>query len=134
MTTTKMIVTILGLLAVFPAGAALADDDCSSPMTQWQSREAVVQYAAELNIDLDRLRIDDGCYELRGHDSDGNRIEAKLDPATLGVVALEIKFRRGADPSRYLPGAHDVQAAPLQAPTGNPLLTPGSTPQVNLDQ
>lgn len=125
--------TILGFLAVIPAGAALADDDCSSPMAQWQSRDAVVQYAADLKIDLDRLRIDDGCYDLRGRDSDGNRIEAKLDPATLGLVELEIKFRPGADPSRYLPGAHSVQAAPRQAPTGNPLFTPGSTPQVNRD-
>ena len=102
-------------------------------MAQWQSREAVVQHVAELNIDLDRLRIDDGCYEIRGRDSDGNRIEAKLDPATLGLVELEIEFRRGADPSRYLPGARSVHAAPLQAPAGNPLFTPGSTPQVNSD-
>lgn len=130
----KNTVTILGFLAVFPAGAAFADDDCSSPMAQWQSRDAVVAYAAELNIDLDRVRIDDGCYEIRGRDSDGNRIEAKLDPATLGLVELEIKFRRNADPSRYLPGARSVRtAAPLQAPAGNPLFTPGSTPQVKND-
>ena len=125
--------TILGLLAALPAGAALADDDCSSPMAQWQSREAVVRHAAELDIDLDRVRIDDGCYEIRGRDGDGNRIEAKLDPATLGLVELEIKFRPGADPSRYLPGARSVRAAPLRAPAGNPLITPGSTPQVKND-
>ena len=129
----KKLVTILGCLAVFPAGAAFADDDCSSPMAQWQSREAVVQHVAELNIDLDRLRIDDGCYEIRGRDSDGNRIEAKLDPATLGLVEFEIEFRRGADPARYLPGARSVHAAPLEAPADNPLFTPGSTPQVNSD-
>lgn len=130
----KKTMTILGFLAVFPAGAALADDDCSSPMAEWQSREAVVQHVAELNISVDRLRIDDGCYEIRGRDSDGNRIEAKLDPATLGLVELEIKFRRNADPSRYLPGARSVRAtAPMQAPAGNPLFTPGSTPQVKND-
>lgn len=128
----KTTLAILGFLAVLPAGAALADDDdCYSPMDQWQSRDAAVAQAAALGIDLQRLRIDDGCYEMRGRDSDGNRIELKLDPATLGLVELEIEFQRGADPSRYLPGAHGAEDAPLQAPADNPLFEPGSTPQVN---
>ncbi|PIV76306.1 MAG: PepSY domain-containing protein [Rhodobacteraceae bacterium CG17_big_fil_post_rev_8_21_14_2_50_65_11] len=114
------------------AGAALADDDdCSSPMSQWQPQEAVVQHAAQLGIEVRRLRIDDGCYEVRGRDNDGNRVELKLDPASLGLVGLEIEFQPGSDPSRYLPGARSVEAVPRQAPTENPLITPGTTPQVN---
>ena len=90
------------------AGAALADDDCYSPMAQWQPRDATVSHARQLGIDARRLRIDDGCYEIRGRDSDGNRITVKLDPARLALVELDVEFRAGADPSRYLPGARAI--------------------------
>jgi hypothetical protein len=127
----KKTLTILGFLAVIPAGAAFADDDCFSPMAQWQSRDAAMAHAVELGIEVQRLKVDDGCYEIRGRDADDNRVELKLEPSTLGLVEFEVKFRRGADPSRYLPGAHGVDAAPRQAPAGNPLITPGTTPTEN---
>lgn len=113
------------------AGAALADDDdCRSPMSQWQSQDAAMAYVSGLGLTVERLKIDDGCYEVRGRDRDSNRVELKLDPASLGLVELEVKFRPGADPSRYLAGARGVQAAPPRAPAGNRLLAPGSVPQV----
>lgn len=121
-------------VSVLGASAALADDDdCISPMSQWQPQDAVVQHAAELGIEVQRLRIDDGCYEVRGRDSDGNRVELELDPASLGLVDLEIRFRPDSDPSRYLPGARSVGAGPLRDSSGNPLITPGTTPQMNGD-
>lgn len=85
-------------------GVALADTDCTGPMSDWQPREAAVAQVATLGITVDRLRIDDGCYELRGRDADGNRVELQLDPATLAVRELEVRFRHGASASRYLPG------------------------------
>lgn len=113
------------------SGAAWADDDeCRSPMSQWQPREAVMVHVAELGIEVSRLRIDDGCYKVRGQDAQGNQIELKLDPATLGLAELEVSFRPGADPSRYLPGARAVAAPVPQAPQGNPLIAPGTIPQV----
>ncbi|MDO8882699.1 MAG: PepSY domain-containing protein [Pseudotabrizicola sp.] len=118
------------LVALVTSGAAFADDDCNSPMSQWQPREAATSYVSGLGITADRLRIDDGCYEVRGRDSDGNRVELKLDPATLALVELEIRFQSGADPSRYLPGARGQAAMVPRAPVANPLLTPGTAPQV----
>jgi len=118
-------------VSLFGAGAALADDDdCRSPMSGWQPRDAAVQHAATLGIEVNRLKIDDGCYQVKGRDVDGNQVELKLDPASLALIELEIEFRPGADPSRYIAGARGMQAAPLQAPAGNPLFTPGSTPEV----
>jgi len=119
-------------VAVFGATAAVADDDdCRSPMSQWQSQDAAAQHAGTLGIEVNRLKIDDGCYKIKGHDSDGNRVELKLNPATFALRKLEVAFRRGADPARYLAGAH--AAAPMQraAPAGNPPVEPGSAPQVN---
>lgn len=119
------------VIALATSGMALADDDCRSPMADWQTREAATAYVAGLGISPDRLRIDDGCYEVRGRDGDGNRVELKLDPATLSVMELDIEFRPGADVSRYLPRAQGLLDVPSHAPQGNPLLTPGTVPQAS---
>jgi hypothetical protein len=74
---------------------ALAGDDCTVPMTDWQPREAVMKFAAEQGWDLRRIRIDDGCYEVIGRDAEGRAIEVKLNPATLAVVEME--FEDGDD-------------------------------------
>ena len=42
----KKTLTALALIALLPAGAALADDDdCNAPRDQWQPREAAMQLA-----------------------------------------------------------------------------------------
>jgi hypothetical protein len=83
---TRLLLTLL--LAATPA---LAGDDCAVPMSNWQPRDAVMKLAAERGWTLQRIRIDDGCYEVTGRDADGRAIEAKLDPATLEVVEMEFE-------------------------------------------
>ena len=39
-------------------------------------------------------------------------VEATLDPGTLALVRLEVEFRPGADPSRYVTGARAIGAGP----------------------
>lgn len=120
--------------ALLGAGAALADDDdCRSPMSQWQPQDAAVQQAASLGIEVRRLKIDDGCYEIKGRDSDGNRVDLTFDPASLALRRLEVGFREGADPSRYLKGARGPAATQRRAPAGNSLLEEGSEPKVDRD-
>ena len=85
----KRILTILALLAMLPAGMALADDDCFVPMANWQPREAVARLAAEKGWTVRRIKIDDGCYEIDGRDAHGRRIKVTIHPATLEVIALE---------------------------------------------
>ena len=125
----KRTIVYAAAIAVFTSGAALADDDCLSQMADWQTRDAATAYVAGLGISADRLRIDDGCYEVQGQDSDGNRVELKLDPTTLAVMELDVTFRPGADVSRYLPGARGPADVPSQAPQRNPQLIPGTDPQ-----
>lgn len=81
--------TILALLALLPAGAALADDDCFVPMADWQPREAVAQFATTQGWTLRRIKIDDGCYEIDGRDATGRAIEVKVHPKTLQIVEFE---------------------------------------------
>ena len=83
--------TILAFLATLPASAAIADDDCFVPMADWQPREAVAQFAIAQGWDVRRIRIDDGCYEIDGRDTEGRAIEVKLHPGTLQIVEFEFR-------------------------------------------
>lgn len=83
--------TVIGLLAA--PGAALASDDCHVPMERWQPREAVQQAADAWGWKVDRIKIDDGCYEVRGVNVEGTRFKAKLDPETLELVKWKRKDR-----------------------------------------
>ncbi|MYM56316.1 PepSY domain-containing protein [Thalassovita mangrovi] len=85
----KKTLTILSFLAVLPAGAVLADDDCFVPMADWQPRASVAQLAEENGWTVRRIKIDDGCYEIDGTDADGRRIEVTVHPSTLQVIELE---------------------------------------------
>jgi hypothetical protein len=66
------------------------------------------------------LRIDDGGYEVRGRDSDGNRVGLKIDPTSLAILKLEVRFRSGADAVRYLPAVRG-QAAKTSKPADDRL-------------
>lgn len=70
-----------------------ADDDCDVPVEQWQPREAVRRMAAAQGWQVQRLKIDDGCYEIRGIDAEGRAFKAKVDPQTLAVVRIKRKDR-----------------------------------------
>jgi hypothetical protein len=80
-----LLVLLLGLVA-WPA---LAEDDCDAPLKRWQSRDAVRQMAAAQGWQIERLKIDDGCYEMRFTDAQGRRFKAKIDPETLKVLKLK---------------------------------------------
>ncbi|TYB83195.1 PepSY domain-containing protein [Maritimibacter fusiformis] len=85
--------TMLTIALALPAGAALADDDCRVPMADWQPREAVMAFAAEQGWTVSRLKIDDGCYEIKGENADGHWIEVTIDPGTLDLVEMTIRYR-----------------------------------------
>lgn len=85
----RPILTILALVAAFPVGGAMADDDCFVPMADWKPREAVKTLAAEQGWTVRRIKIDDGCYEIDGTDAQGQRIEATIHPATLEILEIE---------------------------------------------
>ena len=87
-----------GLLVLSLGLAALptwAGDDCDAPVNRWQTREALRQWASAQGWQSHRLKIDDGCYEIRGRDAQGRSFKAKLDPQTLRIVKM--KVREGHD-------------------------------------
>lgn len=101
-----------GLLALSLGMATVptwAGDDCDAPVNRWQSREAVRQMAASQGWQIQRLKIDDGCYEIRGTDAQGQAFKAKIDPETLKVLKMKQDRHR-----RVRDGNHEGEGAVRQ--------------------
>jgi hypothetical protein len=92
-----------------------ADDDCDVPTASWQPRGAVEALAQRNGWQIDHLKVDDGCYEIKGRDSEGFRFKVRLNPASLDVVDVkrererrqrpnEAPDRKTQDPNQQNPG------------------------------
>lgn len=90
---------LAGLLA---GGAAWADSQCDEPVADWQPRERLRQQLEQRGWTVQRIKVDDSCYEVRGTDRLGNRFKAKYGPASLRIRKLEIDFSQGGDAPDYL--------------------------------
>ena len=129
----KSLIPVATVVALTFSGAALASDDCHSPMADWKSREAVTAHATGLGITTERLKIDDGCYEIRGRDTDGNRVELKIEPATLAIMELDVRFRPGANTSRYLPGSQSQAGRPSGSGSSAAPAAPATTTRAEIN-
>jgi hypothetical protein len=76
------------MMVVQPLWAA---SDCDAPPESWQPRSAVRALAQRNGWQVDRLKVDDGCYEIKGRDAEGQRFKAKIDPATLNVLSVKLE-------------------------------------------
>jgi hypothetical protein len=123
-----LLVLSLGL-AVTPTWAS---DDCDAPVNRWQTREALRQWATAQGWQVQQLKIDDGCYEIRGTDAQGRGFKAKIDPETLKVLKMkQDDHQRARERDRGDGGAarHPPPAQPDGAAVPSPLSAPGTTPQ-----
>lgn len=78
--------------ALMGTGAAFADDDrCFVPMADWQPSEALQQKLTADGWKVNRIKTDDGCYEVRGIDGQGRRVEASFNPKTFEVVKMKVR-------------------------------------------
>jgi len=71
-------------------------------VADWQPKEQLRQMMIDNGWEVQRIKVDDGCYEVKGLDRNGHRVEAKFSPASLKIVELEIKFEGSGDISDYL--------------------------------
>lgn len=81
------------VLSLGAAGMAWADDDCHVPFDRWLAPGAVVEMAKERGWEVDKLEIDDGCYEIRGRDQQGQAFKAKIDPESLQLIKWKLAKR-----------------------------------------
>ena len=127
------------LLLVVAGPPAWAGRDCDAPPATWQPRSAVNALAERNGWRVERLKVDDGCYEIKGRDAEGRHLKVKIDPATLKVISIH---REGAGQERdrsqdrdrdrdrtgERPRAAPPPTAPARAPTGQQM--PASTPRL----
>lgn len=74
---------LLALAAVALTGAAHAADKCNAgPKDQWQPKEALEKKLTGEGWKVSRVKVEDGCYEVYGHDDKGAKVEAFFDPKT----------------------------------------------------
>lgn len=90
------------LSALLFSGAALADDECTDPVADWKPREVLQQQLEQRGWSIQRIKVEDGCYQVRGVDHLGNKFKAIYAPASLRILKLEIVFSHGGDASSYL--------------------------------
>jgi len=96
-------------LLVLAGPAARAGDDCDAPPASWQPRSAVHALAQRQGWRIQSLKVDDGCYEIKGRDTEGLRFKAKVDPATLRVIRLQ---RAHSEPDRQRAGVPQGPSQP----------------------
>lgn len=80
---------IISLALLCLSAPVLADDDCDDPMTDWQPREHLRQKLEAEGWTVYRIKVDDGCYEVKGLAPDGFRAEASFAPASFELMELE---------------------------------------------
>ena len=80
MTRTLLLTSALIMIA---SGAAFASESCSVPKAEWQPEQALRQKLEIEGWKINRIKIDDGCYEVYGTDGKGQRAETYFNPKTL---------------------------------------------------
>jgi hypothetical protein len=80
---------VLSLALLLLSGSALADDDCDDPVASWQPRENLREKLEAEGWTVRRIKVDDGCYEVKGRDSNGVKVEASFAPASLKMMEWE---------------------------------------------
>lgn len=73
------------------AGRVLADEECKDPIASWQPREVLRKLLEAQGWVVHRIRIDDGCYQVRALDEQGRRVEAIYAPASLTLIEFELE-------------------------------------------
>jgi len=90
------------LASIFFSASALANGDCTDPVAEWQSRDMLRQRLEQRGWQVQRIKVDDGCYEVRGVDGHGNKFKGKYSPKSLRIKKLEIEFAQDGDAATYL--------------------------------
>lgn len=81
--------TVFSLSLLLVSGSAFADDDCHDPVASWQPRENLRQQLEAQGWTVFRIKVDDGCYEVKGRDPNGRLMEAEYSPATFELMEME---------------------------------------------
>lgn len=80
---------IFSLSLSLAAGGVFADDDCNESVSGWQPRENLREQLEGEGWTVFRIKVDDGCYEVKGLDANGDRVEAEFSPGSFELMDME---------------------------------------------
>lgn len=87
--------TVLTLaLALGAAAPVLASEDArcgNTPRDKWLSEAAIKTKVTDLGYEVRKIETDDGCYEVKGVDKNGAKVELYVNPTTGEVVKPGMK-------------------------------------------
>ena len=97
----KSLVVAAALLSgLLVSGAAWADTECHAPVATWQSRDVLRKQLEQQGWQVQRIKVDDGCYEVRGLNAQGQRFKAKYAPDSLELMKVKIKGEEHGETQR----------------------------------
>ena len=87
----KIILATAVVLAGFSSLAYAEDShDCgNAPQEKWMSKEALADKAKTMGLDVRRVKIEGGCYEVYAIDAKGNKVETLFNPETGEMLGNE---------------------------------------------
>jgi hypothetical protein len=88
----KKLVLAATLLSALAAGAAHAESEntsCNVPKDKWMSEDAMKAKAKEMGLDVRKIKIENGCYEVYAIDAKGQKVEQIFNPETGAQVGSE---------------------------------------------
>lgn len=82
---------IVALVSLVFASYSLAGPQCAEQKTdQWLSEDEMIAKLTDMGFTYDKFKISRGnCYEIYGHNSDGQKVEVYFDPISGDIVELE---------------------------------------------
>lgn len=82
------------LASLAAVSAARADDDHNDRAgADWMTEQQIRDKATSMNLDVQRISIDDGHYEVKARDNNGRMIDVDFNP----VTGAEIPNDHGGD-------------------------------------
>ena len=79
------------MLACFGASTAVADVYCDVPMVDWRPMIELLEFLETEGWIVEKIKIDDACYEAEAFDNEGRHVEVLFNPQTFEMVKLEFE-------------------------------------------
>lgn len=88
----KKLILAATLISALASGIAHAEDEstkCDVPKDKWMSEDAMKAKAKELGLDVRKIKVENGCYEVYAIDAKGKKVEEIFNPETGIQVGAE---------------------------------------------
>jgi hypothetical protein len=107
---------LIWIIFAAAAGAVAASEVCTTaPREQWKPASEAQRAAESLGYRVVSVKVDDGCYEVKGVDRSGKRVEIKFEPTELQMVSRKYyKSKYDSYGSRYDSGSRRGPGASSQ--------------------